>query len=206
MISIAGCMSSVPTEEVDAALETSESTDGADPQDEQSVEVVADVTESVKQEDSENLEELETQNVTESDLNTSLTSGSLDLQDDLKLCPHLAKRFSCDKYDIKFCEFTQMLGANDYYPNVLNCRDGQTAKGENPDHEYCLIQSCMPLASDGIVYAYGGTTAYAEYSYVKDRINEEVVLHYSLVKCGEMEKEFEKQDNCKFFRSDSGLP
>jgi hypothetical protein len=129
------------------------------------------------------------------------TSGSLDLQMRHDLCPHLVTNFSCDKYDLRNCGYTTMLGKEGFYPNVLNCRDGKT-EGQ----VFCLIQECMPITEENIVRAYGGTTAYAEYTYIKDKVEGGIILHYKLSKCGETELEFETQDKCRFYRSTSGLP
>jgi hypothetical protein len=143
----------------------------------------------------------ETRNITEPELNTS---GSLKLQDNLELCPHLALTISCDKYDLRGCDLRSM-GSNAFNPDVLNCRDGQASKREDTQHKFCLIQDCEPLTKDSIVYGYGGSTAYAEYSYVKESVSGGIMLHYTLLRCGEQKMEFADINKCRYYRTSSGM-
>jgi hypothetical protein len=129
-------------------------------------------------------------------------SGNLDLQDNLELCPHLAERFECNKYDLRRCDFETFVGKNDYYPDLLSCRSGYDYRGENPDHKYCLIQECRPLEKQNIVYAYGGPTAYAEYIYSVKNVEGGILTHYVLHKCGEEYNEFKTSFDCKVYKSE----
>lgn len=129
-------------------------------------------------------------------------SGSLYLQTDLGLCPHLAESFECDRYDIRRCAFKTFVGKNGFYPDLMNCRDGETRKGENPQNKYCIIQSCAPLQEDNIAYAYGGTTAYAEYRHSVEKVGGGIMTHYELRRCGEMHKEFDTDFDCTVYKSE----
>lgn len=128
-------------------------------------------------------------------------SGSLELQNDLERCPHLADSFSCDKYDIRRCEFKRFVGRNGFYPDLIDCRDGRVDKGQNPGKKYCLIQGCRPLTSDNIVYAYGGPTAYAEYIYSVENVAGGIMTHYALDRCGEQYGEFDTSFDCNVYKS-----
>ena len=128
-------------------------------------------------------------------------SGDLNLQNDLELCPHLTKRFDCNRYDIRRCDFKTFVGANDFYPDLISCRDGRKS-GENSDHKYCLIQSCRPMQKDNIVYAYGGQSIYAEYAYVVENVGDSIMTHYTLEKCGEEHAEFETHFDCVVYKSE----
>jgi hypothetical protein len=140
--------------------------------------------------------------VEEANLSTDLpVSGSLELQNDLERCPHLAASFECDRYDIRRCEFNRFVGRNGFYPNLIDCRDGRADKGQDPDKKYCLIQGCRPLTSDNIVYAYGGPTAYAEYIYHVENVEGGIMTHYSLNRCGEQYDEFDTSFDCTVYKS-----
>jgi hypothetical protein len=147
-----------------------------------------------------------------SESNTTVTettelkiSGSLKLQNDLSLCQHLSKEFTCDRYDPRGCDFTKLMSDNEYYPSVLNCRDGLTSKKENPAYKYCLLQECKPLTEGNIVYSYGGPTEFAEYAYTKEKTETGIIFNYVLKRCGEQQKEFADINKCKYYRTDSGL-
>jgi len=71
------------------------------------------------------------------------------------LCPHLAASFQCDKYDIRRCSFKTIVGQNDFYPDIMSCRNGYTYMKEDPEDKYCVVQECRPLEKNGIVEAYG---------------------------------------------------
>jgi hypothetical protein len=146
-------------------------------------------------------------NQTTNQTNTSTirTSGSLSLQSDTLLCPHLATTFSCDSYDIRRCDFAKIMVTDGFYPEIINCKDGSAKKGEDPAKKYCLIQDCEPLTEGNIVYAVGGKTAYAEYTYTKESTATGILLTYDLKRCGEMEKEFADKNKCQYYRTSSGL-
>lgn len=129
-------------------------------------------------------------------------SGSLDLQEDLSLCPHLAPSFECDKYDIRRCEFKTSVGRNNFYPDLINCRDGDPDKGEDAGNKYCIIQACQPLAEDNMVYAYGGPTAYAEYDHTVHKTETGIMTQYDLLRCGEMHEEFETKFDCTVYKAE----
>ena len=129
-------------------------------------------------------------------------SGSLDLQENLALCPHLAESFECNKYDIRRCNFNTFVGKNEFYPDLMNCRDGYTQRGENPDNKYCIIQECRPLQEENIAYAYGGPIAYAEYDYSVEQIEGGIMTHYTLLRCGETHKEFDTDFDCTVYKSE----
>lgn len=128
-------------------------------------------------------------------------SGSLELQTDLERCPHLAQSFSCDRYDIRRCEFKRFTGRNGFYPDLIDCRDGRAEKGQDPEKKYCLIQECSPLTEENIVQAYGGPTAYAEYDYRVEKIEGGIMTHYSLLRCGETYKQFDNEFDCTVYKS-----
>jgi hypothetical protein len=129
-------------------------------------------------------------------------SGSLKLQSSRALCPHLADRFSCNKYDVSRCEFTTFVGENDFYPDHIKCRSGYDYRGEDPNHKYCFIQECRPLEEYNVVYAYGGTVAYAEYLYNVEKVEGGIMTHYTLHKCGEEYKEFKTSTDCRVYKSE----
>jgi hypothetical protein len=128
-------------------------------------------------------------------------SGSLDLQDNPQLCPHLVRKFDCDKYDLARCGFKTLVGQNDFFPDYLHCRDGYVNRGENPNHKYCFIQECRPIEKKNIVEAYGGPVAYAEYIYSVDKTDTGVMTHYVLDNCGEEHKEFPTSYDCRIYKS-----
>ncbi len=129
-------------------------------------------------------------------------SESLNLQDTLSLCPHLNVSFECNRYDIRRCEFKQIVGNNNYYPDLINCRAGKSSRGENPDNRYCLIQECQPIKKDNIVYSYGGPTIWAEYDYHEQKSVEGVMTYYSLKRCGEMQMQFNSSFDCTVYKSE----
>ena len=129
------------------------------------------------------------------------TSGSLDLQDDVGLCPHLAEQFECNRYDVRRCDFKKVVGKNDYYPDLISCRSGYEHKGEDAANKYCLIQECRPLEKENIVYAYGGPVIYAEYDYSVESVEGGIMTHYSLLRCGEAYEEFETNFDCTVYKS-----
>jgi hypothetical protein len=127
-------------------------------------------------------------------------SGSLALQKDLSLCPHLAASFSCNKYDIRRCDFKMQVGKNGTYPNLMNCRDGRK-KGENPDNKYCIVQECRPIEEENIAYAHGGMVAFAEYIYKEEKVEGGIMTHYTLRRCGEDHMEFNSSFDCTVYKS-----
>jgi predicted small lipoprotein YifL len=129
-------------------------------------------------------------------------SGSLDLQEELSLCPHLAESFSCDRYDVRRCNIGQIVGANEYYPELMNCRAGRAEKGEEPENRYCLIQECVPLHNKSVVYAYGGPILYAEYAYSEEKVPGGIMTHYTLLRCGEDHAEFNTSLKCISYKSE----
>lgn len=183
--------------------ETETSQDGADeslpPEPENAVDEVIDqvVKENIGEEIVGVPELLNESNVTEE----ILISGDLQLQDDLGLCPHLARSFECDRYDIRRCDFKTFVGANDFYPDFISCKDGRKP-GENPDHKYCLIQECRPMQRDNIVFAYGGHSIYAEYVYSVENVGGGIITHYTLHRCGEKYVEFETSFDCTVYKSE----
>lgn len=128
-------------------------------------------------------------------------SGSLDLQEDLLLCPHLAESFSCNKYDVRRCDFETFVGKNGTYPDLISCRDGRK-KGENPGNKYCLIQECGPVEEGNIAYAHGGMAAFAEYIYRVEKVEGGIMTHYTLKRCGETYKEFNSSFDCTVYKSE----
>jgi hypothetical protein len=128
-------------------------------------------------------------------------SGNLNLQSDTTQCPHLAQSFDCNKYDIRRCDFKMIVGQNKFYPGIMICRDGYTYRNENPNHKYCFIQECSPIAKDNVVEAYGGPVAYAEYIYAEDTVSGGIMTNYKLTKCGEEKKEFKTSNECKYYNS-----
>jgi hypothetical protein len=130
-------------------------------------------------------------------------SGSLKLQESRELCPHLARKFDCDKYDLARCDFRTLAAQNKFYPDMISCRSGYDYKGENPNHKYCFIQECRPIEKDNIVKAYGGIVAYAEYIYSVDKAEGGIMTHYTLDKCGEEKKEFRTSYDCRVYKSTS---
>jgi len=129
-------------------------------------------------------------------------SGSLKLQSSKTLCPHLLERFECDKYELARCDFRTLVSKNDFFPDYLHCRNGYDYRGENPNHKYCFIQECRPLDENNIVYAYGGTVAYADYLYKVDKVEGGIMTTYTLYKCGEEFKEFKTSFDCKTYKSE----
>jgi hypothetical protein len=129
-------------------------------------------------------------------------SGSLVLQDNTQLCPHLVRKFDCDRYDLARCEFKTLVGQNDFFPDYLHCREGYTYRGEDPNHKYCFIQECRPIEKENIVEAYGGPVAYAEYIYSVDKTETGIMTHYTLDKCGEERKEFPTSYDCRIYKSE----
>jgi hypothetical protein len=126
-------------------------------------------------------------------------SGSLKLQTDTTLCPHLVKMFECNKYDIRSCPFKTIVGKNDFYPEQMICRSGYSYKKENPDHKYCFIQECRTLEKGNVVYAYGGPVVYAEYAYSVQQVSGGIMTKYALASCGEESKEFKTSMECKSY-------
>ncbi|MBU2561232.1 MAG: hypothetical protein KKD17_02960 [Nanoarchaeota archaeon] len=131
-----------------------------------------------------------------------MISGSLKLQANPDLCPHLARAFECNKYDLARCGFKTLVGQNDFYPDYLSCRSGYDYRGEDPNHKYCFIQECRPLDKDNIVYAYGGTVAYVEYFYRVEKVEGGIMTSYTLHKCGEEHKEFPTSSGCRVYKSE----
>ncbi len=129
------------------------------------------------------------------------TSGSIELQDSTALCPHLAESFQCDKYDIRRCSFKTLVGQNDFYPDIISCRDGYTYMKQDPKNKYCVVQECRPLENNGIVEAYGGPVMYAEYDYSVDNVEGGIMTNYKLLRCGEMFKEFKSSTDCREYYS-----
>jgi hypothetical protein len=121
-------------------------------------------------------------------------SGSLSLQSDLELCPHLKRKFSCSQYALKLCDREQ-FGFAQFVPDGVTC-SASTAS----TNEICLLRKCGPISDEGnIVIGYGGVFARAEYSHVK-RIDQGNVYHdYKLLSCGEMKKEFSTESQCVYW-------
>ncbi|MBN1543971.1 hypothetical protein JW898_00750 [Candidatus Woesearchaeota archaeon] len=147
----------------------------------------------------ETLNESNATNETEAPL---MISGSLKLQGNQDLCPHLLRTFECDKYELGRCSFKTLVGRNGFYPDYLSCRSGYDYKGEDLNHKYCFIQECRPLEKDNIVYAYGGTVAYAEYLYRVEKVEGGIMTYYTLHKCGEERKEFSTSSGCREYKSE----
>ncbi len=207
-LAVAGCAYFLPTDPADAMGGTSES-ESTDDSGQVGSESVPDpdaaVDDIISQVVEEKLSpEVVQENITnETNVTVDLVfSGSFDLQPDLGLCPHLADSFSCDKYDVRRCDFGEIVGRNDYYPDLINCRDGNTEKGENPQNKYCIIQECQPLDENNIVYAYGGPTIYAEYGYRVEKVANGILTHYTLRRCGEMHKEFDSEFDCTVYKAE----
>ncbi|MBW2971484.1 hypothetical protein KY359_00465 [Candidatus Woesearchaeota archaeon] len=129
-------------------------------------------------------------------------SGSLRLQSNPELCPHLIRKFECDKYDLARCDSKTLVGQNDFYPDIISCWSGYDYRGEDPNHKYCFIQECRPLDKDSVVYAYGGTVAYAEYLYEVEKVEGGINTKYTLHECGEEFKEFPTSFDCRVYKSD----
>lgn len=146
----------------------------------------------------ETLNQTNATNITEVQLQTS---GSLTLQSDPELCPHLNSSFSCDKYDIRRCGFKHTVGKEDYYPDLINCRAGKKEQGENQDYMYCLIQECQPLSENNLVFGYGGPTAFAEYIYTVEKVSGGIMTHYTLKRCGEQYNTFNSTFDCTVYKS-----
>lgn len=137
-------------------------------------------------------------NTTEAELQIS---GSLKLQTDATLCPHLNTSFSCDKYDIRRCDFKDFVGVEGYYPDLINCRAGRKDKGENPDYRYCLIQECQPISEENLAYEYGGPTIFAEYEYREEKVAGGIMTYYTLKRCGEQQNTFNSSFDCTVYKS-----
>lgn len=119
------------------------------------------------------------------------TSGSLNIQSDLDLCPHLKRKFDCDKYALKLCDLDN-LGFAQFLPQQIKCRTSSVS-----GNEVCLLKECRPITDKGgIVKGYGGVFARGEYSFVKTSVDSQVWHDYSLERCGEMKKEFETEQDC----------
>jgi hypothetical protein len=129
-------------------------------------------------------------------------SGSINLQSNPQLCPHLVRKFDCDKYDLARCGFKTLVGQNDFFPDYLHCREGYVNRGEDPRHKYCFVQECRALEKDNIVHAYGGPVAFAEYLYEVEKTATGVMTHYTLLKCGEEHKEFPTSYDCRIYKSE----
>jgi hypothetical protein len=128
-------------------------------------------------------------------------SDSLKLQSSTDLCPHLAEKFDCNRYDIRSCKFKTLVGQNDFYPDLMSCRSGYEYRKEDPRHKYCYIQECRPLEKNNIVEAYGGPVMYAEYIYSEEQTAAGIMTHYTLLKCGEVWQESKTSADCKFYLS-----
>ncbi|NQU79428.1 hypothetical protein HQ545_06695 [Candidatus Woesearchaeota archaeon] len=139
-------------------------------------------------------------NITNITINVSAVSGSLDLQQDIELCPHLARSFSCNRYDVRHCDINTIVGRDQFWPDLINCRTGRL-DGEDPDNRYCLVQECQPLHNDSIVDAYGGPTIFAEYEYREEKVGGGIMTHYTLKECGEVFMEFKSKFDCVVFKS-----
>jgi hypothetical protein len=129
------------------------------------------------------------------------TSGSLKLQSNLAMCPHLVQRFDCNRYDIRSCKFKTLVGQNDFYPDIISCRDGYEYRKEDPRHKYCYIQECRPLEENNIVDGYGGPVIYAEYIYSEEKTATGIMTHYALFSCGETWQESKTSADCRFYLS-----
>lgn len=145
-----------------------------------------------------------TENITE-DIQPNI-SGTLDLQADLDLCPHLKREFDCNRYDVRWCETERIAGKEGFLPEYMNCRDGETSKGEKKDHKYCLLMDCGPVAEENIVTQYGEYVAYAEYAYTFRQQGNTIITHYRLTRCGEEEKGFPNVNECRYYGSKIGKP
>lgn len=189
LLSIAGC---VPPQSQEAAAEEATLEDDALPSDQTPVE-------SPQQPAAE-----ESQDIPEQEESSIQISGSLNLQDDLSKCPHLAESFECDRYDISRCKFKTLVGKDDFYPDYIYCRDGRLEDGEKAGRKYCFIQECRPLEKESIVYAYGGPVTWGEYIYTVDKVDGGIMTHYQLVSCGEDRQEFEDSFDCTTYRSTLG--
>jgi hypothetical protein len=130
-----------------------------------------------------------------------MISGNLNLQDNLDMCPHLVRSFDCDRYDIRSCKFKNIVGQDDFYPDIMACRDGYSYRNENINHKYCFVQECRALEKGNVVYAYGGSVAYAEYIYHVDNVPGGIMTHYTLAKCGEEMQEFDTSNGCKSYKT-----
>jgi len=129
-------------------------------------------------------------------------SGNLNLQDSPSLCPHIAPRFDCNRYDVRSCPVKKIVGQNDFLPGIMSCRSGYEHRGENPNHKYCFIQECRPIEKENIVEAYGGPVAYVEYIYSVEKVEGGIMTHYTLNKCGEEEKEFKTSFDCNNYMTE----
>ncbi|MFC1723418.1 hypothetical protein ACFL0V_04735 [Nanoarchaeota archaeon] len=131
-------------------------------------------------------------------------SGSTKLQNDLGLCPYLAREFDCDRYDVRGCKPKQNLGVvvgeKGFFPDYVHCRTNNP--GERHDSRFCFIQECSPLAESGIVKGYGGMVAYAEYDYTLEKTGTGIMTNYKLLKCGLLEMEFDDQFECQTYYSE----
>jgi len=130
-----------------------------------------------------------------------IISGNLNLQGNLDICPHLVRSFDCDRYDIRSCKFKNIVGQDDFFPDLMACRSGYSYRNEDPNHKYCFVQECRTLEKGNVVYAYGGPVAYAEYIYQVESVPGGIMTHYTLTKCGEERQEFDTSNGCKSYKS-----
>ncbi len=129
-------------------------------------------------------------------------SGSTALQDNLSLCPHLVHEFSCDRYDIRGCDFKHGLGKDGFFPDILKCRSGDVSKGESSDSKFCFIQGCGPIVKGNLVHRYGGPVIYAEFKYRLEKTGSGIMTYYTLRRCGETWKDFASEYDCSMYYSE----
>ncbi len=127
-------------------------------------------------------------------------SGSTELQGDLSLCPHLARTFECDRYDLRACRFKERIGENGYFPDHMRCRADENADFVRSDKRYCFIQECGPIVVGNLAEKYGGHVSYAEYDYREEKTADGgIMTYYNLKKCGEEWKEFDSEYDCQIY-------
>ena len=132
-------------------------------------------------------------------VNKTKVSGSLELQSDLDLCPHLVQEFICDKYDLRDCKFKQIMGEDEFYPDNLFCRDGLSLKKGVSGNKYCIVQECRGITEGGIVSSFGGVMAYVEYNYDEETVKDGIMTRYKLLRCGEIQKSFIERTDCNHY-------